>query len=166
MKLLKRLNDAAFLFRVLRVATVLVGLMGTLFALILADFGLFALKDRPFNRVNVAAGAGLLTVVVVGACCYAALVSFFRMCGRLEHSSAFTDANAAAMARIARALFAGGVCAAAGIAAVSALWEVDLLLIYLSFIPLALLGAALLSHALVVLMRRAVALQQDRDLTI
>ena len=167
MKLFKKLNDAPFLFLVLRVATVLVAAAGTWFACLMGYTGLFAVSARPFSALNIAGWIGILTVALVSVCAYVALFTFFRLCGRLARGTAFTEENAAAMRRIALALLISGLGACAGITAVALLiGEIVLPIVYLYVIAAAFLGAALVSHALAVLVRRAVALQQDSDLTI
>ena len=166
MKPFAKLNEAPFVFNVLRVAVLFVGALGTWFALILVYLALFGLSSAPFTQVNIAAGVGIATVVLVSVCCYVALGSFFRLCGRLRRGSAFTEENAAAMRRIAIALLAGGALASAGLTAVALLIGSTLGLAYLWLFAFAFFGAALLSHALAVLVRRAAALQRDSDLTI
>ena len=167
MRFLKRLDDAPFIFAVLRVATVIVGALGTWFACMLAYPGLFAVSTKPFDLINIGGVIGLLTVAVASACCYVALVIFFRMCGRLSRGTAFTDDNAIAMRHIAAALLIAGLSVTVGLTVLSViLGDFFLPTIYLYGIAAAFLGAALLSHALAVLVRRAVALQQESELTI
>ena len=167
MKPFEKLSDAPFLFFLLRLATVLVALTGTWFAWMMLYTGLFTVSVKPFGALNVAGAAGMLTVVIASVCAYVALFTFFRLCGRLARGTAFTEQNAAAMRRIALALLIAGLCAFAGITAVALLiGGIVLPIVYLYVIAAALLGAALVSHALAVLVRRAVALQQDSDLTI
>ena len=155
-----------FLFFLLRLATVFVALLGTWFAWMLAYTGLFTVSIKPFHAINVGGIVGLLTVAIVSGCAYAALFIFFRLCGRLARGTAFTEENAAAMRRIALALLIAGLCAFAGITAVALLIGVVLPIVYLYVVACAFLCAALVSHALAVLVNRAVALQQDSDLTI
>ena len=167
MKPFEKLYDAPFLFLLLRVATVLVALAGTWFAWMMVYTGLFAVSARPFGALNIAGWAGILTVALVSACAYVALFTFFRLCGRLARGTAFTEENAAAMRRIALALLVCGLCVCAGITAVALLiGAIVLPIVYLYVIAAAFLCAALVSHALAVLVHRAVALQQDSDLTI
>ena len=167
MKLLRKMNEAPFLFALLRAVTIPVALVGTWFAWMLTVTGLFTVSTKPFGMLNIAGIIGMLTVAVASFCSYAALFTFFRLCGRLVHGTAFTDENAAAMRRIAQALLIAGLTACAGITAVWLLFGVLVLpIIYLYVIAAAFLCAALVSHALAVLVRRAVALQQDSDLTI
>lgn len=167
MKLFKKMNETPFLFALLRAATVFVALVGTWFAWMMTITGLFTVSIKPFGALNVAGTIGLLTVAVAGICCYVALIVFFRLCGRLARGTAFTDENAVAMRRIARALLIAGLAACTGITAVWLLFGTLVLpIVYLYVIAAAFLCAALVSHALAVLVRRAVALQQDSDLTI
>lgn len=165
MKWTQKIHDVSFIFTALRVATVLVGLLGTWFALILGSFGLFAASSTPFSSVNVAAGAGLATVVLVSVCCYAALFTFFRLCGRLARASAFTEENARAMRRLSQLMLACGIAVLAGLTAVH-LVLVLLPTVYLFLFVPAFFGASLLCHALSVLVRRAAALQDEHDLTV
>ena len=168
MRLSKTLNDAPFVFTLLRVATVLVAAYGTWVAVVLGTIGFYVFVSGPaLDPISLAGLAGLTTVVVASVCCYIALVSFFFMCGRLTRGSAFTEQNAAAMRRISRVLLIAGAAVAVGIATVMLLTgESAVAIWHSSTIALVFLGASLLSHALAVLVRRAVALQQDSDLTI
>ena len=167
MKLFKKLDDASFIFAVLRMATVIVGMLGTWFALMLMYPGLFAVSSKPFDLINIGGAVGMLTVAVASVCCYIALVIFFRLCGRLSRGTAFTDENAIAMRRIAAVLLIAGLSVAAGLTVLSViLGDFFLPTVYLYGIALGFLGGALLSHALAVLVRRAVALQQESELTI
>lgn len=167
MKARNRLDDPAVLFGVLRAATLLAGLLGTLFALLLGNFGLFALCTTPFGADNAAGFAGLASVALTSALCWDALIAFYRLCGRLREGRAFTPENAGAMRRIARRLLAAGLCVLAGLAAVGLLTRgLFVSLFALAAFALAFFGASLLSHALAVLVGRAAELQRDCDLTI
>ncbi len=166
-RLFEKLNEAPVVFALLRATTVAVGLLGTLLALILVNFGLFALSTTPTGMDNVAGAAGIATVVLVSLCCYAALIAFFRLCGRLSRGSAFTRENAEAMRRIARLLLAAGIAVLTGLLAVGLMVRgLTVTLLWCSSFALAFLGASLLAHALSVLVRRAAALQDDCDLTV
>ena len=170
MRFFKKLDDASFIFTVLRVATVIVGALGTLLALLLGYVGLLGLtltSRWSFDPIKIGAMIGLLVVACASVCCYRALFIFFQLCGRLSRGTAFTDANAIAMRRIAFALLVPALAIAGGTASICVLLEGINLWLLISFgIALGFLGGALLSHALAVLVRRAVALQQESELTI
>lgn len=167
MNIKDRLQDAPFIFRVLRAATLAAGLLGSLLALILGNFGLFAIGVRPAGTDTLAGFAGLAAVVGTSALCWEALLVFYRLCGRLARGSAFTLQNACAMRRIAQMLLGAGLCVLAGVTAVGLLARgLGVTLFWLSWFALAFFGASLLAHALSVLIRRAACLQQDSDLTI
>ena len=167
MKRFDRFNDAPFLFLLLRVATVLIAAAGTCFALFLASFGYAAVSYGRFSPIFALGIVGLLSVAVASVCCYIALAVFFRLCGRLSRGTAFTDENAVAMHRIASSLMIAGLVSLAGnVIQLVFLGDCFLPLVYLFAISAAFLGAALVSHALAVLVRRAVSLQQESDLTI
>ena len=170
MKWIKKLNEAPFVFALLRVATVLVAAYGTWIAVVLGSIGLSAfLSGALYDAISTtyAALAGLATVAVTSVCCYIALLTFFFMCGRLKRGNAFTDENAAAMRRISLVLFIAGIAVAAGIATVMLLMGESGVAVWHSItLSLVFFGASLLAHALAVLVRRAVALQRESELTI
>lgn len=160
-------GDGSRIFGVLRAAALLAGLLGTMLALLLAEFGLFALGAKPFGPDNVAGAAGLAAVAAASVCCWGALLSFYRLCGRLREGRAFTGENAAAMRRIARLLLGAGCAVLAGTAAVGLLTRgLTVSLVVTGAFALAFFGASLLSYALALLVCRAAALQQDQDLTV
>lgn len=165
MNWIKKLNEASVVFALLRVATAIVALLGTAFALWLSWFGVSAVSLKPFGAINLAGCAGLASVAVTSGCCYVALYTFFRLCGRLARGSAFTEENAQAMHRIARLLLISAVAVFAG-SAVVVIAINDLFLTLYHPLVAVFLGASLLSHALAVLVTRAAALQSENDLTI
>lgn len=151
--------------------TVLLGALGLMGAYFLLTVGVQAAMDGPVALgLDHAQWLWLLTVGfaavgVVSVACGAALISFFRMCSRLKRGSAFTRQNQRAMGRIALCCLVAGVTLAAGDAL---LWQV---------VPCApcvmmLLGACLflsvaaVAWALGLLVRRAVSLQDEVDLTV
>lgn len=160
------------MFTVLRAATVAAGVAGTLLALWLGAVGVSVLDFLCEDGVCVkdAAVCVLCLAVLVGisGCCYAALVTFYRMCGRLAKGSAFTEENGRAMQTIARLLC---VCAGLLLAVLAILLLLSdgvlpLPVIFLLMFLCAFAGAGLIAQALSLLVRRAAALQQENDLTV
>ena len=161
------------MFTVLRAATIAAGVAGTLLALWLGAIGVCVLESLSEDGACVqdAAVCVLCIAVLVGisGCCYAALVTFFRMCGRLAKGSAFTEENGRAMQTMARLLC---VCAGLLLVAILAILLVlsdgvlPLPVIFLLMFLCAFAGAGLIAHALALLVRRAAALQQESELTI
>lgn len=170
MKKLERLHGERAVFRLLRIAAAAAGIIGTLIAVWLVCVGVSCLSwgiDEHLADVIAAAVTGLVTVAVVSLNCWRALLTFYRMVGRLSQGSAFTQENERAMAGIAFALALSG--AALGMAFVLLLLicrEMVLPMLWLLLPALAFFGVALLAHALCLLVRRAAALQRDSDLTI
>ena len=161
------------MFTVLRAATIAAGVAGTLLALWLGFIGVCVLEYLCEDGACVqdAAVCVLCIAVLVGisGCCYAALVTFFRMCGRLAKGSAFTEENGRAMQTMARLLC---VCTGLLLLAILAILLVlsdgvlPLPVIFLLMFLCAFAGAGLIAHALALLVRRAAALQQESELTI
>ncbi|MDO5300408.1 MAG: DUF2975 domain-containing protein [Clostridia bacterium] len=170
MKKLEKLLNAESIFLVLRVAAVIAGVLGTLVALWLGFIGFTALGQAAgmgMNDVLLMALTGLLTVGIVSGCCYAALVVFFRLCGRLRQGSAFTEENARAMQVIAAlSVVCGGVLFAALVIIVLLAGALVLPLFYVGLLCCAFLGVALVAYALCLLVRRAAAIQRENELTI
>lgn len=177
MKKLEKWINADTVFTWMRAAVVAAGVVGTLIALWLGLLGVsvfLAGMDKCGLDMSVcdwktafAALAGLAAVLATSGCCYVALISVYRMCGRLKQGSAFTERNARAMARIAGAFVIGG----ASIAAATAVLMICGLAFHLSAYVLLIVaclffGLSLISYALCLLVRRAAALQQENDLTI
>lgn len=111
---------------------------------------------------------GIATVAVVSLTSYAALWKFFIMCERLKQGTAFTAANEQGMGHIALC------CAVAGAALLVTSGvlvffcpPVPLGLTNLTLLACAAYGAvALVAYALQLLVRRAVVLQQESELTV
>lgn len=112
----------------------------------------------------------LLAAAGVGGCLMWLLAEFVLMCGRVRKETAFTTANVRALGRIVRAFVIGGVLLLAvgdplmkwlltGMRGVeSPVW-----MVLPTFVAWA---AALLVRAIQVLMRRAVEMQTEQDLTV
>lgn len=161
------------MFTVLRAATVAAGVAGTLLALWLGAIGVsvhdFLCEDGVCVRDAAVCVLCLAVLVGISGCCYAALVTFYRMCGRLAKGSAFTEENGRAMQTIARLL-----CVCAGLLLLAILAILLLLsdgvlplpVIFLLMFLCAFAGAGLIAQALSLLVRRAAALQQENDLTV
>ena len=92
-----------------------------------------------------------------------------RFCGRLRTSSAFSEINVRALGRVARVLTIAGAVSLLGNSIVpwllTDLPEVAPLIRYL-LLPFTLLTLALMARAVQVLMRRAVVMQEETDLTV
>lgn len=171
----KKLLNAQNVFSVLRGATVAAGIIGTAIAALLVWIGADCLymslklcEDGESCACWTAASAtGLAAVAAVSVCAYIALAVFYRMCGRLRAGSAFTQENAAAMARIARCFAAACAALLLATAALAVIWGGFLLPhVYLLLLGLACAGAALLSRALALLVCRAAEIQRENELTI
>lgn len=108
--------------------------------------------------------------LVIGLCLAFVEVEAFRLCGRMKKSSAFSALNVAGLGRITIALFVAGVISLFfGDAIVpfllTGLPEIAPVVQYL-LLPFTLLTLALMARAVQVLMRRAVDMQEETDLTI
>lgn len=108
--------------------------------------------------------------VILGLCLVAAEYEAFRLCGRMRHASAFSAANVSGLGRIMAALGIAGCVSLifgdplmpflmAGLADISPI-VIRLLL------PFTLLTLSLMLRAVQVLMRRAVDMQEESDLTV
>ena len=164
----KRTN---LIFSLLQGIAVAIALLGTAVAFCLAYVGvdsflLFSSGEK--SILSFYAVIGLITVAVVSLFSYGALYQFFRICGRLKHTTAFTAVNEKGMHRIAVCC---GVC---GIALALAL-IISFFCnsgFFLPFVELmfllsgAYLCVALVAYALELLLQRATAIQQENDLTI
>lgn len=106
----------------------------------------------------------------VGVCMIWVEVEAFRICGRAKKASAFSEINIASLGRIVKALGIAGLIALilgdsilpyllTGLPAISPVVERLLL-------PFTLLTLALMVRAVQVLMRRAVTMQEETDLTV
>jgi len=161
---------------VLRVFTVLLMIIGTFFALIFLAPGAVGLylSITDFTIWGILLTTpGLATVLTVSICCWRALLRFFAMCGRLKSRSAFTDDNCLALGFIARQCALAGTALAGGFAFFCVMcWLNDasenalFILIRLMPLPALLLIAGLMIWAVHLLMGRALALQQENDLTV
>jgi len=157
-------------FTALQAATLIVGALGTFLAYYFGCFGVMwlslALGDGAARTVA-ACVVGFAVLLVVSAMSWAALIAFFRMCGRLKAERAFTAANERTLGRIARCF---AVCAAAIVAGVPViallLGETMLGMLELMVLAFLFLFLALIVQALALLVRRAELLQDENDLTV
>lgn len=96
-------------------------------------------------------------------------VEAFRLCGRMKQSSAFSPLNVTGLGRITIALGVAGLVSLLGNSIVpfllTGLPEIAPVVQYL-LLPFTLLTLALMARAVQVLMRRAVDMQEETDLTI
>jgi len=175
MNLRKYWTNPAVIFTALQILSVVALIVGFLIAGYLGYIGCVALQVSIEEHSALLSGmsiTGLVTVLFISVCCCVALIVFFRMCGRLKHDSAFTPENDRAMGRLVLCSIAVGV----------AFWVTTVVLYllqgpYVSWSLLSLDGRfmvlgfcflclALVIHALRLLVKRAIALQQENDLTV
>lgn len=155
----------------LQVFTVLLGVGGTVWALLLLAVGgmvMFNAAEKALWDTCIVALVCLAAVVIVSLCCYRALGCFYRMCARLKDGPAFTDDNCRSLARAARQCAIAG--AALGIAlTVLAVWSwisPTWISAAIYAIPFAFLTIALMLWAVHLLMQRALRIQEENDLTV
>lgn len=127
--------------------------------------GKFSLLEDGFMQL-----LNLLRDITLGACLIFVEVEAFRICGRVRSSSAFSPPNVTSLGRIAAALLIAGVIALffgdsivphllTGLPPIHPTIQAFLL-------PFTLLTLALMVRAVQVLMRRAVDMQEETDLTV
>lgn len=162
----------------LQALIVLLMALGTCLAAYLLCFGAVALVMAVADASAKGLWLGLFTllamatVIGVSVCCYRALGAFYGLCRRMKTGTAFTEENCRALTKVARscAWAAGWVLPVVLILAASILgtpvrnW-LYALCVNLA-IPFAFLTVALMFQAVHLLMRRALRLQQDSDLTV
>lgn len=114
-------------------------------------------------------GLVLLRDLVIGLSLVFVEVEVFRLCGRMKQSSAFSPLNVAGLGRITIALGIAGLVSLLGNSIVpfllTGLPEIAPVVQYL-LLPFTLLTLSLMARAVQVLMRRAVDMQEETDLTI
>lgn len=151
----------------LQAVTVIIALAGTLGAVCLTQLGAELLPMAAASALHTAyVVVGFATVAAVSAGTYVALYQFFRLCQRLKQGTAFTRCNERALRLIALSL---GVCGLLLALVLVFSVAVDLVLGWLEMLLLfsvGYLGAALCAWALHLLLQRAVAMQEEADLTI
>jgi len=154
----------------LQMVTVMLGIGGTVWALFLLAAGGMVMLDS-FGAHWDAFAVALLclaAVVIVSLCCYRALHCFHRMCARLKTTRSFTEDNCRALAQMSRCCaLAGAVLSIALAVLLIWSWEgVTLMSAALLAIPFAFLTIALMLWAVHLLMRRALSIQEENDLTV
>ena len=177
MNMKKSLNSPATIFTLLQGITVLLSVLGVWVAGTLLYAGILALQagypaiGMPLGSYISLLTVGFLTVLTVSGACAVAMGTFFCLCGRLKKGTAFTRANEQAMNRIALCILIVGLtlllaCTALWIA--ERLWCYVMGLYWFQMLVVAVLCAAvaLIARALALLVGRAVALQEEVDLTI
>ncbi|MGN0970561.1 MAG: DUF2975 domain-containing protein [Aristaeellaceae bacterium] len=173
----KRLCSIRTVFTLLQIVTALIALMGVYLAAMLLYVGIQALGagypgiGMPLGSYVTLLAVGFLSVLTVSAACAVALCTFFRLCGRLKQGTAFTRVNERAMGRIALCCLIAGLTLAVGCAALWAAesaWGCVMGLYWLEMVIVAVLflAVALIAWALTLLVRRAVILQEEVDLTV
>ena len=160
----------------LRIFTIVLMTAGIIFALLLLT-GLVFLLHYSISMVDgmliLMSILEIVVTITASNFCWRALQSFYTMCRRLQNQSAFTGDNCEALAFIARQCALAGTVLLGGFAALflyffflDAWQEIISILLRTAFLPLLLLAAALMIRAVHLLMRRALALQTESDLTI
>lgn len=175
MNLRKYWTNPAVIFTALQTLSIVALIVGFLIAGYLGYIGCLGLRvgaEEHSALVLSMSVTGLVTVLAVSVCCCVALLVFFRMCGRLKHGSAFTPENDKAMGRLVQCSIGVGV-----------IFWITVIVLYLlqgPFVSWSLLSLdgrfmilgfcflclALVIHALRLLVKRAIALQQENDLTV
>lgn len=163
-------RKAVAVFTALQAAAVIAGVLGTLIALLIASIGSMWLTvglDAHEMRTVASCAVGFAVLIAVSALCWAALVLFFRMCGRLKTERAFTEANEFALRRIARCFAVCAVALALGVPLLRLLLgEGVLAMLWLMLLAFLFCFLALIVFALGQLVRRATLLQAESDLTV
>ena len=173
----KSLNSPSTLFTMLQGFTVLMSLLGVWIAVTLLYAGVLALQcgypgiGMPLGSYVTLLTVGFLSVLTVSGACAVAMYTFFRLCGRLKKGTAFTRANEQALERIALCCVFVGLtllisCIVLWVA--ESVWGFVMGLYWFQMLVVALLciAVALIAWALALLVRRAVTLQEEVDLTV
>ena len=177
MNMRKSLNSPSTIFTMLQVVTILLSLMGVWIAVTLLYTGILALQTgypdigMPLGSYVTLLTVGFLSVLTVSVVCAVAMYTFFRLCERLKKGTAFTRANEQALKRIALCCVIVGLtllfsCIVLWVA--ESVWGYVMGLYWLQMLVVAVLcsAVALIAWALALLVRRAVALQEEVDLTV
>ena len=173
----KSLNSPATIFTLLQGCTVLISLLGVWVAATMLYAGVQALQcgypgiGMPLGSYVTLLTVGFLSVLTVSGACAVAMYTFFRLCGRLKKGTAFTRVNERAMSRIALCCLIAGLTLAVSCTALwmaESVWGYVMGLYWFQMLVVALLCAAvaLIAWALALLVRRAVVLQEEADLTV
>lgn len=173
----KSLNSPSTIFTMLQGFTVLMSLLGVWIAVTLLYAGVLALQcgypgiGMPLGSYVTLLTVGFLSVLTVSGACAVAMYTFFRLCGRLKKGTAFTRANEQALERIALCCVIVGLtllisCIVLWVA--ESVWGFVMGLYWFQMLVVALLciAVALIAWALALLVRRAVVLQEEADLTV
>ncbi len=112
----------------------------------------------------------LLRDLFLGACLVVAEIGAIRLCGRMKTSSTFSEANVKGLGRIAKAIaIAGGITLLFGNSIVpfllTGLPNIAPVVAYL-LLPFLLLTVALMIRTVQLLMRRALDMQDENELTV
>ncbi len=175
MNLRKYWSNPSVIFTALQLLSVVALILGFLLAGYLGYIGCVALKVGVEEQSAFLSGmaiTGLVTVLLISVCCCVALIVFFRMCGRLKHDSAFTPENDKAMGRLVQCSIAVGVIFWITTVVLYLLqgpygsWSLENLNGRFLIYGFCFLCLALVIHALRLLVKRAIALQQESDLTV
>lgn len=141
-------------------------------SIVYAGIFTFTVSYELDNTLLVAANAVIHALRDIALCCCLAYAEFeaFRLCGRMRRASAFSAANVSGLGRIMAALsLAGGVSLICGDPLIpfllAGLADISPIVTRL-LLPFTLLTLALMLRAVQVLMRRAVDMQEESDLTV
>lgn len=171
------------LLTVLQALTGLIALFGTWFAGLLGLLGIggasmIFTEEGATLSGKVFVVCALATVVVVSACCYVALGSFFRMLQRMKKETAFTRRNCKALGRISLscALAAAVLFALMGYIALGVFLPTqsftDSLLRFVGTVCMLMLWpfgfglVSLLVQGVRVLMARAITMREEQELVV
>lgn len=168
----QRIFSMNMVFTLLQGITIALCVFGLLLVYFPLSMGVQALIDGPaalgfsYAQWLMMLLVGFASVALVSLCCAAALIAFFLMCGRLKRGTAFTRKNQRTMGFIALCSLIAGVtliaatvlCGLLGAAGIHCLWMVLGAFLFLA--------VAAVAWALSLLVRRAVTLQDEADLTV
>lgn len=175
--MLKKFSTPETAFTILQGITVLLCAAGSAVAAGLFYIGVHALRlgaeglHMPQGSFITLLICGFATLLIVSAACATALITFFRLCSRIKRGTAFTSVNARAMGRIALCCLAAGTALLLSwiiILIAEAFWGgvIGLYWTEMAVLACAFLAVGAVAWALCLLVRRAVALQEDADLTV
>ena len=171
-KMLKKLSTPNAIFTMLQGMTVLISAAGVFLAWMLLRVGFAAVEAGAAVSGLPQPGwwtlliAGFASVIIVSVACAVALYTFFFMCSRIKRATAFTRENERAMGRIALCCLVAGLTLAAACAALQIAHVTGLFWFQMGVMAFAFLAVSMVAWALCLLVRRAVTLQEEADLTV
>lgn len=168
----QRIFSMNMVFTLLQGITIALCAFGLLLVYFPLNVGVHALMDGPSGYGLTYAQwltlliAGFAAVAIVSLCCAAALIAFFRMCGRLKQGTAFTRKNQRTMGFIALCSLIAGVTLIAATALCCLMDAASIFCLWMTLGAFLFLAVAAVAWALSLLVRRAVTLQDEADLTV